>query len=270
MDWIELIIGLVTGIILGFGAAFVLKLVHLKTAKELVQESETQKEESVSAIIDTVMKLSKEKLESEREINTKELESKKGLIDQQLHTMKSELEKVSELVQNFEKDREHKFGELSKQMEQAGKQTNELIKTTNTLREALASSKVRGQWGERMAEDVLRVAGFIENINYVKQKAIEGIGSKPDFTFFLPRDLTLNMDVKFPYDNYIKFLESDSDTDRENYKKTFLKDVTKDSVTYELCPECYYEAQISAIISKTCIFGVMKLLLNSWKNLYNN
>jgi len=225
MDWIELIIGMVTGIILGFVAAFVLKLVHLKTAKELIQEHETQKEESISAIIDTVMKLGKEKLESEREINTKELETKKGLIDQQLHNMKSELEKVSDLVKNFEKDREQKFGKLSKQMEQAGKQTNELIKTTNTLREALASSKVRGQWGERMAEDVLRVAGFIENINYVKQKAIDGIGSKPDFTFFLPRDLTLNMDVKFPYDNYIKFLESESDTDRENYKKTFLKDV---------------------------------------------
>ena len=43
MDWIELIIGLVAGIILGFGAAFVLKFVHLKTAKELVRVSEAQK-----------------------------------------------------------------------------------------------------------------------------------------------------------------------------------------------------------------------------------
>ena len=225
MDWIELIIGMVAGIILGFGAAFVLKFVHLKTAKELVQESEAQKEESISTIIDTVMKLGKEKLESEREINIKELESKKGLIDQQLHNMKDELEKVSKLVKDFEKDREHKFGKLSKQLEEAGKQTTELINTTGTLREALASSKVRGQWGERMAEDVLGVAGFIENINYVKQKVIEGVGNRPDFTFLLPRDLTLNMDVKFPYDNYIKFLEADSDSEKESFRKNFLKDV---------------------------------------------
>ena len=34
MDWIELIVGLATGIVLGFGAAFVLKLIHLKTANE--------------------------------------------------------------------------------------------------------------------------------------------------------------------------------------------------------------------------------------------
>ena len=218
MDWIELIIGMVTGIILGFGAAFVLKFVHLKTAKELVQESEAQKDDSISAIIDTVMKLGKEKLDSEREINIKELDSKKGLIDQQLHNMKDELEKVSKLVKDFEKDREHKFGKLSKQLEEAGKQTTELINTTGTLREALASSKVRGQWGERMAEDVLSVAGFIENINYVKQKVIEGVGNRPDFTFLLPKGRKLNMDVKFPYDNYIKFIESNSNSDKETYR----------------------------------------------------
>ncbi len=225
MDWIELIVGLATGIVLGFGAAFVLKLIHLKTANELIQESETHRERSIETIIDTVMKLGKEKLESEREINKTELDSKKELIDHQLKNMTTELGKVSKLVNNLEKDREQKFGELTKQLETASKQTNDLIKTTGTLREALASSKVRGQWGERMAEDVLRVAGFIENVNYVKQKAIEGVGTKPDFTFFLPRDLKLNMDVKFPYDNYIKYIEADSDSDKESFLKYFLKDV---------------------------------------------
>ena len=31
-----------------------------------------------------------------------------------------------------------------------------------------------GQWGERMAEDVLRLAGFVENVNYVKQTQLDG------------------------------------------------------------------------------------------------
>lgn len=55
------------------------------------------------------------------------------------------------------------------------------------------------------------------------------MGNKPDFTFFLPRDLKLNMDVKFPYDNYVKFLESESDSDRETYRRNFLRDV-KDKI----------------------------------------
>ena len=34
------------------------------------------------------------------------------------------------------------------------------LQTTQSLREALSSTKARGQWGERMAEDVLRLAGL--------------------------------------------------------------------------------------------------------------
>jgi len=107
----------------------------------------------------------------------------------------------------------------------ANEQTTALMQTANALREALASTKVRGQWGERMAEDVLRCAGFIENVNYLKQKTIEGIGSRPDFTFLLPQNLKLNMDVKFPLDNYVKFLEADSDSERAKFRNDFLRDV---------------------------------------------
>src|SRR5581483_2185463 len=70
-----------------------------------------------------------------------------------------------------------------------------------------------------------RVAGFIENVNYLRQKTIEASGSRPDFTFLLPRNLKLNMDVKFPLDNYLKSLEAVSDTDRARYRSDFLKDV---------------------------------------------
>ncbi|HDY88715.1 MAG TPA: DNA recombination protein RmuC [bacterium] len=224
-----ILISLVIGIIIGLATAYVLRVIHAKTAKELAdelfQESETRKSENLNSVIDTVMKLAKQKLETERELNVKELDSKKGLIDQQLVLMTTELEKVSKMVNEFEKDRENKFGELTKQMELTSKQTGELIQTTGNLREALASSKVRGQWGERMAEDVLRVAGFIENVNYLKQTAIKGERNIPDFTFLLPRDLKLNMDVKFPFDNYMKFLEADTESEKENYRKNFLRDV---------------------------------------------
>lgn len=162
---------------------------------------------------------------SQREVDVKELDAKKGLIDQQLQTMTSELEKVSNLMKELEKDRVEKFGELTTQLKTTGEQTAILMQTTNMLREALASTKARGQWGERMAEDVLRLAGFIENVNYQKQKTIEGAGSRPDFTFFLPRNLKLNMDVKFPLDNYIKFLEAGTEMEKEKFRSDFLRDV---------------------------------------------
>jgi DNA recombination protein RmuC len=75
-----------------------------------------------------------------------------------------------------------------------------------------------------MAEDILRLAGFVENVNYVKQKVQEGVNTRPDYTFFLPRDMKVNMDVKFPRDNYDKFLNEEDETKKESYKQQFLKD----------------------------------------------
>ena len=167
------------------------------------------------------------KLKDERELGAKDLDTKKGLIDQQLKTMTGELERVSRLMEQLEKDREQKFGELSNQLKNTGEQTAKLTEVTGKLRESLASDKTRGQWGERMAEDILRMAGFIEDVNYIKQKSINEDRSRPDFTFLLPRDLKVNMDVKFPYSNYVRYVEADpeSKTDRDKFLEKFLKDV---------------------------------------------
>lgn len=132
---------------------------------------------------------------------------------------------MTTVVDELEKDRIKKFGALTKHLEESGKRTSELITTTNSLREALAHTKTRGQWGERMAEDVLRMAGFVENVNYLKQKAVGDTRNIPDFTFMLPRELMLNMDVKFPLDNYIKYLDAGDRSSADQYLKHFLRDV---------------------------------------------
>lgn len=146
-------------------------------------------------------------------------------LDQQLDSMKLELSKVSDLVRELEKDRVGKFGELSAQLKSTAEQTAALSATTGALREALANSRARGQWGERMAEDVLRLIGFVEGVNYVKQQSLEDGRSRPDFTFLLPRDLRLNMDVKFPLDNYLRAVNAEDADDRKRFTTAFLRDV---------------------------------------------
>jgi DNA recombination protein RmuC len=248
MNWLSTLTGLVIGFGLGLLAAFFLRLIQGKTAKELAEElfreSEAQRKANIDSIIENIkasfgslsldalsksteefLKLAKVRLESEREIGLKELDAKKGLIDQQLQQMTSKLEDVSNLMKELEKDRVKKFGQLASQLNTASQQTAALMQTSNLLREALAGTKTRGQWGERMAEDVLRLAGFIENVNYLKQKAIDGTGSRPDFTFLLPENLKLNMDVKFPLNNYTKFLETDLESEKVRFRNDFLRDV---------------------------------------------
>ena len=61
--------------------------------------------------------------------------------------MNTELENVSGLVRDLEKDRAAKFGQLASQLKTSQEQVSELLKTTNALREALASTKARGAMG---------------------------------------------------------------------------------------------------------------------------
>lgn len=181
--------------------------------------------EALKANTGELVKLAKEQLDGKVQLGEKDLEGKKQLIDQNLATMKADIQKMQDLVAGFERDRSRQYGELDAELRRAAERTLRLQETADHLREALVSTKARGQWGERMAEDVLRLAGFVEGVNYLKQKALEGAASRPDFTFQLPRGRKVNMDVKFPLNGYLRYLEADSDMAREAHKTQFLRDV---------------------------------------------
>jgi DNA recombination protein RmuC len=233
-----------------FGAAVVLiiQLVKKREAKEiaheLVSEAEVEKVKDLEVFLGRVkdslgsmsfdalkktseefLKLAESVLGKQTQSGEKELEGKKKLIDQSLESMRGDLQKMQDLVAGFEKDRVQKYGELSAHLKAAAEQTSKLQETANHLRQALVSTKARGLWGERMAEDVLQLAGFVEGVNYLRQKALEGAGSRPDYTFQLPQGRKVNMDVKFPLNSYLRYLETENDMEREVQKGQFLRDV---------------------------------------------
>ncbi|NPV10965.1 MAG: DNA recombination protein RmuC [Ignavibacteria bacterium] len=211
---------------------------------QIVSQTEEQKEKERQQIIDYLknsfanlslealnkstqqfLQLASQTLSSQLQSGSMTLEEKKKLIDQTLQSMQEELNKVQNLIKELEKDRVEKFGMLTQRISESQKIIQQLNETTSRLTSALASSKVRGQWGERMAEDILRLSGLKEGINYLKQKAIQSGNTRPDYTFLLPNQLKVNMDVKFPYDNYMNYQNASSDAERETYKQNFLKDV---------------------------------------------
>jgi len=181
--------------------------------------------EALRKSTDEFLKLAGETVSNQTRKNQEQLEHKKELIDETLKSMKQDLGKVEAIMQKIENERKQSFGELASQLKLSAEQTRRLQETTNQLNTALSNSQVRGQWGERMAEDVLRLAGFIEGINYLKQASVQNSASRPDFTFLLPHNLRVNMDVKFPLNNYLAYLSAESDAERENFKNQFLRDV---------------------------------------------
>ncbi|PLX70106.1 MAG: DNA recombination protein RmuC [Denitrovibrio sp.] len=179
--------------------------------------------ESLSKNTDDFLKLAGTVMDAKTKEGSKELESKKALIDAQLGNMKGELERVHNLMTGMEKEREARFSEITEQIKNTVHQTEKLADVTGSLNRALSSSAERGRWGERMALDIIRATGMKEKINYDLQKTMEN-GSRPDFTFYLPKGYCVNMDVKFPLDSYLKYCAADA-LEQETHLKNFLRDV---------------------------------------------
>ncbi len=175
------------------------------------------------------LKLAEKTLESKTIEGKKELENKKELIDQSIVTITKTLAEMQGKLIDVEKGNI----KVSALVEHHADIASKLKDTTEHLKHALASSKKRGEWGERMAEDILRLVGMVEGINYIKQKTMESSSSRPDYTFFLPNNLKINMDVKFPLENYQHYLDAQTEHDKKRFKeellrntKTMIKQVT--------------------------------------------
>ncbi len=241
---IPFLIGVVTGALLVIITGLLKRKETQELAKALVAQSQAEKIQDLEAVLQRLkesfeslaaqalsnsttelLKLADQTLKGNLQTGEKDLEGKKKLIDQTLDAVGKEMQKVQETIVSLEKSTGQKFGELTSQMKNAAENTRTLHETTSQLKAALANTKVRGQWGERMAEDVLRLAGFIEGVNYQKQKALESSVRRPDYTFFLPQGLRINMDVKFPLNNYLLYLEAQNETEKEKFRSQFLRDV---------------------------------------------
>lgn len=213
---------LALGLLIGLPLGFALATWFSKTSKK--QNEETFEQLSAKALnksVDRLMEIAEKQLSHQVKLNSQELKGKKELIDQNLEAMSKDLSKVEQLMQEVGKQNT----KVETRLTDAAKVITDLNQTAGNLKNALSSNSSRGQWGERMAEDVLKLSGLLEGINYTKQAKIDSAGTKPDFTFLLPQKLKLNMDVKFPFNNYQLYVDAKTDTEREEYKKQFFKDI---------------------------------------------
>jgi DNA recombination protein RmuC len=240
---VGLAVGLLLGIALGVRLGRLRRSEVDRIARELQDASEDRHRMATEALLaqaraafgqlsldalartsDRLLDLADARLGAERGRHAAVLDEKKRAIDQELERIARELDRMRRLAVDLERDRAQSFGQVAERLEATTAATAALDATTRSLKEALKSSQRRGQWGERLAEDVLRQAGFVEGVSYLRQ-ATAPDGGRPDFTFLLPKGLRLHMDVKFPLDNYLRFVEATTDAERQRLERAFLADV---------------------------------------------
>ncbi len=177
---------------------------------ELNQRAEAHREETIRTVTQMVTQQSGEALGKRAEVISTTLKGVHNDVSKRLAELNHELDQL----------RQHNAGQFSSVSEAV----TLLAQRTANLNEVLSSSQKRGQWGERLAEDMIRAAGLVEGVNYSKQDTTAA-GGRPDFTFTMPPDRVLFMDVKFPLDRYVAHLDADDDATRATTKADFVKAV---------------------------------------------
>jgi len=225
-------IALLTVLVLAvFGVAFVgfrRAITELERSRQLhEQELENRllqsQREMANQQTENFLKLATSHLKQESELGAQQLEERQKEIDKGLDNIRTELQNVREFVTKTDTKRVESLGQIAEAVKQSRHVTESLQRDTQKLNEALSGSQSRGQWGERVAEDVLNIAGFTEGVSYRKQRTT-GEGSRPDFTFLLPGERILNMDVKMPMAAFKRYLDADSDFEKQTAAKEFMRD----------------------------------------------
>jgi DNA recombination protein RmuC len=247
MDATAVVVGVVVGLVVAvFVARLVARLVATSAATTFRRQAGAERDAVVRAAVDTVVAVAGERLGAQAEAGSRELRDRsdqferrvgdlRGSVSDELairnaaveanvDAVRGELERLAALVVGLQRERAEQQGRVETRLAEVAATSARLADTTQSLRKALANPAARGQWGERMADDVLRAAGLVEGISYRKQSATSA-GTIPDFTFLLPGGRVLHMDVKFPIDNYLRYLEATSDHERDRYRVAFVRDV---------------------------------------------
>ena len=135
------------------------------------------------------------------------------------------LREVHDVTREVDRSRVDSLGRLDQVVRESQRSIDALQRSTDKLVATLSSSQARGQWGERMADDVLRAAGFVEGVQYLRNRQLDGGPGRPDFTFLLPEGRKLHMDVKFPIASYVRYIEAEAGPGSDAAERQFLADV---------------------------------------------
>lgn len=152
-----------------------------------------------------------------------DLNNKKQAIEELVKRALTEIEKNNKKMEEVEIKRTGSFSTLTEKLEEQKSLTNQLKVTTEGLKNVLSNNQLRGQFGEQVAEDLLKMSGFVGGVSYDKQ--VSSDSSRPDFTVYMPDGMKVNIDSKFPYQNLVKMSEADNKEEKERFKKLFEQDI---------------------------------------------
>ncbi|MEC7857495.1 MAG: DNA recombination protein RmuC [Verrucomicrobiota bacterium] len=238
----DLIVGLVIGIILGAGVVyFLISTNHGKTKQKLagveakyeaelkaaddklkiLEEARDSLKDSFKALSadalsknnESFIKLAEENLKKHQQSAKDDLEKRQQAITKTVEPVSQTLKAFSDRVNKIEERRIESEGGIKKELQKLSEMHLRLDQSTSSLVQALRAPQVRGQWGEMHLRRTVEMAGMINYCDFEEQSSVETEGGqrqRPDMLIRLPNERRVVVDSKVPIAAYLDALETDS------------------------------------------------------------
>lgn len=228
--FIYLILGLAVGFALGFVA---LQFLNNRQTENLGSKIEEKVNEvfpqALKSANEDLIRMADQKLGAEKKEIKTDLENKKSVINDLVQRILKEISESNKNLEQAERERIGSFRSLKKEVETQSKITKDLSTNTEELKRVLSNNKLRGDFGEQVAEDLLKMSGFVRGVDYEFNKEQTESKTRPDFCVFLPDKTRINVDSKFPYNNLQRAVETEDKETKKKYLKLFERDI-KDKI----------------------------------------
>ena len=221
MDIIPILI-FVAGSVFGAGLFWVLSQ-RLTTAQKqdhdnIKAEFGDLSKQALDQNLDSFLKLAENKFSELLKSSDNQLNQKKELIDQSIVEMKSKLEGLDKST-----------NELTGHVKSSQKGIGDLADSTQKLSRILSSSQERGQWGERMVEDILSFIANdeddknLEDLNDNNEKNliknIVNLNEKSVEDLMIPRSEIIALDHDKSYNEILEVIKDEGHSRFPVYKK---------------------------------------------------
>ena len=206
------------------------KLALLEGARSALKESfGALSAEALKTNNEAFLHLATASLGKTQEAATTDLAARQKEIAGLVQPLRESLGKISEHMQQVDRDRATSSQALTTQLQAVGETQERLRRETEGLVRALKSPNQRGRWGEIQLRNVIERAGMNAYCgDFSEKESVEdehGRRAIPDMTVRLPNGSCIVIDSKVPIDAYLRAVDATDEVQRESLFRDHARQV---------------------------------------------
>lgn len=204
--------------------------------KEAMEALQARFNETVSKVTAEVKEQTNEMLKArQKEFSQTSNES----LGQIVNPLKENIAELKKAMEEGNKEQAERNGEMRERIKSLMEHSDAARKSADELAAAFKhGSKVQGDWGETILEELLNSHGLTKGIHYDTQSVIrdkngnvvrseEGSMMKPDVVLHLDERREVIIDSKVSLTSYVDYVNAENEADRQMYLKSHVESIRK-------------------------------------------